>query len=165
MNFKIRKAETADGNAMLALMPRLADFDVPASRNPADLYRDDAELLRRWLAGKEECLVHVAVTDEQEARQDILGFTMVRLRPELLSHAPSAHLEAIAVDRRAEGRGIARALLDAAEASAKAHGALTITLHVFACNERARKFYARSGYDGELLRYIKHIGQESNGHS
>lgn len=137
----------------MALMPRLADFDVPASRNPEHLWQDDAELLRRWLAGEAQCLVHVA----EDSGKRILGFSLVRLRPELLSHEPSAHLEAIALARNAEGKGVASALLEAAEASAREHGALTMTLHVFANNERARRFYDRAGYDGELMRYIKPI--------
>jgi ribosomal protein S18 acetylase RimI-like enzyme len=151
--FLVRDATPADGDAMMALMPRLADFDVPASRNPEHLYKDDVKLLRRWIDGKEECLAHVAITESQS----ILGFSLVRLRPELLSHEPSAHLEAIAVDEGAEGIGVAKALLDVAERSAKANGARTMTLHVFASNVRARNFYDRAGYDGELMRYIKDI--------
>ena len=153
VNFEIRDANPGDGKAMMALMPRLAEFDVPATRNPEDLYRDDARLLQHWLDGEEHCLVQVAVTDEDK----VLGFTLVRLRSELLSHAPSAHLEAIAVERSAEGNGVAKALLDAAERNARTHGALSMTLHVFASNTRARQFYDRAGYDGELIRYIKHI--------
>ena len=51
---EIRDAELADGDAMLALMPRLAEFDVPETRNPEHLWKDDANMLRRWLAGEEE---------------------------------------------------------------------------------------------------------------
>lgn len=153
MNFEIREAKNSDGDGILALMPRLADFDVPASRNPEHLYRDDAKLLQRWLDGQEKCQVQVAVTDQGT----VLGFALVRLRPELLSHESSAHLEAIAVDQSAVGKGVAKALLDAAERLAQERGALTMTLHVFASNRRARDFYARSGYDGELVRYIKDI--------
>ena len=135
-------------------MPRLAAFDVPETRDPVHLWRDDAALFRQWIEGEEECLVHVA----DDVDGNILGFSMVRLRPELLSHEPSAHLEAIALDERAEGKGVAKALLDAAEKAAALHGAQTMTLHVFANNVRARRFYDRAGYDGELLRYIKHLG-------
>ena len=143
-----------DGEAILAMMPRLASFDVPKSRNPVDLWRSDAAMLQRWLDGEAaECLVHVAVDDSQK----VLGFTLVSLRPELLSDEPSAHLEAIAVGEGAEGLGVGQALLAAAESEAKAHGAQTITLHVFASNTRARRFYEKSGYDGELLRYIKEL--------
>jgi ribosomal protein S18 acetylase RimI-like enzyme len=156
MSFQIRSAVSEDGEAILALMPRLAAFDVPKSRNPVDLWRSDAAMLQRWLDGEAaECFVHVAVGDAET----MLGFTLVSLRPELLSHEPSAHLEAIAVGEGAEGMGVGQALLAAAESEAKAQGAQTITLHVFASNTRARGFYEQSGYDGELLRYIKELAE------
>ncbi len=156
MSFQIRSAEHEDGEAILALMQRLASFDVPKSRNPRDLWRSDAAMLQRWLDGKAaECFVHVAVDDAQE----VLGFALVSLRPEMLSHEPSAHLEAIAVGEGAEGMGVGQALLGAAESEAMARGARTITLHVFASNTRARGFYEQSGYDGELLRYIKELAE------
>ena len=155
MSFQVRNAVIEDGEAILALMPRLASFDVPKSRNPVDLWRSDAAMLQRWLDGDAaECLVQVAVDDAQK----LLGFTLVSLCPELLSHEPSAHLEAIAVGEGAEGKGIGQALLAAAESAASARGAQTITLHVFASNTRARGFYEHSGYDGELMRYIKELG-------
>lgn len=137
---------------MLALMPRLASFDLPASRTPEHLWRDDAALLQQWSGGKaDNCLVNVAV----DSANTVLGFALVSLRPELLSHEPSAHLEAIAVAQSAEGIGVGKALMTVSEETAKAHGAQTITLHVFANNKRARRLYERAGYDGELMRYIK----------
>ena len=151
--YRIINANSAHGEAMLALMPRLAEFDVPARRNPRHLWQDDAEMMRRWLRGEEDCLVHVAVDDHD----NVLGFTMVTLRPELLSHEPSAHLEAIALDPVAEGRGVAQALLASAEVVARTSGALTMSLHVLSVNERARRLYDRAGYEGELMRYIKDL--------
>jgi len=154
MSFQIRSANSEDGAALLALMPRLASFEVPKSRNPPDLWQSDAAMMQRWLDGDAaDCLVNVAVDDAQ----NLLGFTMVTSRPEMLSHEPSAHLEAIAVAEGAEGKGVGQALLAAAESQAMDHGARTITLHVFASNTRARSFYEHSGYDGELLRYIKDL--------
>lgn len=156
MDYKIRAATAADGDKMLALMPRLAEFEVPESRNPDHLWRDDAALLRKWIAGDAvDSLVHVA----EDSSGTILGMTLVRLRPEALSHEPSSHLEAIAVSKDAEGKGIGYALLCAAEADAAKNGALTMTLHVISTNARARKFYERSGYDGEIIRYIKPIAE------
>ena len=154
-DFRVRPGRPDDAEAVLALMPRLADFDVPSRRNPEHLWKDDAALFRQWVAGEVECIVHVA----DDADGNVLGFSMVRLRPELLSHEPSAHLEAIALDEQAEGKGVAKALLGAAEKEAAARGALTMTLHVFANNARARGFYERAGYDGELMRYIKTLQQ------
>ena len=154
MDFTVRPATASDGDAMLTLMPRLAEFDIPESRDPEHLYRDDAALLRKWIAGDtDDCLVHVA----EDGDGAILGLTLVRLRPEALSHEPSSHLEAIAVSKDAEGKGVAKALLAAAESEAMRQGAQTMTLHVISTNTRARGFYERSGYDGEMIRYIKSI--------
>jgi ribosomal protein S18 acetylase RimI-like enzyme len=137
---------------MLALMPRLSDFEIPESRTPEHLWRDDAALLRRWISGNtNDCLVQVA----EDGSGAIVGLTLVRVRPEPLSHEPSAHLEAIAVARETEGKGVAGELLAAAENEARHHGARSMTLHVFSTNSRARRFYERSGYFGEIIRYIK----------
>ncbi len=152
MSFQVRHADSEDGEAILALMPRLASFNVPKSRNPADLWRSDVAMFERWLKGDApECFVHVAEDDTRK----VIGFTLTSLRPELLSYEPSAHLEAIAVSEEAEGLGVGQALLAAVEEEARAKGAKSISLHVFAVNTRARGFYEKSGYDGELLRYIK----------
>ena len=72
---------------------------------------------------------------------------MVTLREELLSHAPSAHLETIVVAPAARGRGIGRSLLARAEDRAQQLGAQSLTLHVFSNNHRARRLYQRGGYE------------------
>ena len=148
----IRSATPDDVEAILAIMPRLAEFDVPASRDPQHLWMHDAAMLRSWSEGnKDDCFVHVAVAQDER----IAGFAMVSLRPELLSEAPSSHLEAIAVAPGFERLGIGARLLRDAESEAARRGAETITLHVFAANTRARSLYEREGYCGELMRYIK----------
>jgi GNAT superfamily N-acetyltransferase len=137
---------------MLELFPRLASFDLPDNRNPKHLWADDARMLTDWAAGnRDDCFVLVAKDEEDR----VLGVAIVTLKPELLSHAPSAHLEALVVADNAEGQGVGGSLLAAAEEEARQRGALSMTLHVFALNQRARKVYERAGYDGELIRYIK----------
>lgn len=153
MNVEIRTATVNDIDAMLALLPRLADFDVPAHRRPEHLWEHDAALLRRWCAGDApQCLVEVATGDT-----GIVGVTMTSMQPDPLTHAPAAHLEVIAVAACAEGTGVGRALLAAAERNARSHGARSITLHVIETNRRARRFYEQSGYVGEMVRYIKSL--------
>ena len=80
---------------------------------------------------------------------------MVTLNPELLSQSPSAHLEVIAVAENAEGQGVGKELMAAAEAGARNRGANSITLFVFANNARARRVYDSAGFDEELIRCIK----------
>ncbi len=157
MSYRVRDASTADVEAMLALFPRLADFDLPERREPEDLWRGDEEMLRRWQDGGEPDLVaHVAV----DGGDAILGVAVTRLRQELLSEAASAHLEALAVAKEAEGQGIGKALVRAAEEAVRARGAETMTLHVFGVNVRARGMYEKLGYDGELIRYIKELAPQ-----
>lgn len=154
MKYSVRKAKDTDGEVMLALLPRLAAFEIPDSRTAEHLWVHDAALMGEWIEGRtDNVLMHIA----EDEVGTVVGVAMVTLRPELLSHEPSAHLEAIAVSDGVEGQGIGQLLLQAAEEDANAHGAKTMTLHVFANNKRARGFYERSGYDGELMRYIKPI--------
>ncbi len=154
MSYRIREASPADLDAIRRLLPRLAAFDLPARRAPEDLWRGDEEMLLRWRDGREPDLVaHVAVDSDDS----ILGIAVTRLRKELLSEAPSAHLEILAVAETAEGRGMGKALVTAAEAAVRGRGAETMTLHVFGVNTRARRMYEKLGYDGELIRYIKDL--------
>lgn len=156
MSLTIRPATRDDAAAILALLPRLAAFDIPPRRDPTHLWHDDAALLRAWVDGTApQC--EVIVAERRDAGADLLGVVIASLRPELLSHAPSAHIEALAVAENAQGRGVGTALIAAAEAAVRTRGAETMTLHVFARNTRARALYERAGYEGELLRYIKYL--------
>ena len=158
MSVRIEKADPADCEEILTLFPRLASFEVPNNRNPDHLWGGDAKLLRQWASeGKENCMVHVAKSDEGT----IVGVAMVTLNPELLSQSPSAHLEVIAVAESAEGQGIGKELMAAAEAGARDRGANSMTLFVFSGNERARRVYERAGFDEELIRCIKPFAKDA----
>lgn len=152
MNCELRDAEKGDRAAILELMPRLADFEVPLARSSQQLWEGDAEMLLAHLAGeRSDCVARVALGKAG----DLLGFALVSLREELLSRRPSAHLEALAIARSAEGQGVGRALLADAEQQAMKRGAKSLTLHVFAANRRARRLYDAAGFSGELMRYAK----------
>ena len=153
-NYTIRAATPADGAAILELLPRLGSFTLPPGRDPQDLWRHDAALLERWMAGDaEQCLVHVAADEQGQ----VVGAVLTSLRAELLSETPSAHLEALAVAPGTEGQGLGRALIDVTEAAAKAAGAESITLHVFETNARARRLYEHVGYREEIIRCFKRL--------
>ena len=79
---------------------------------------------------------------------------MVSKREEMLSHDPSAHLEAIDVDPRALGTGLGKRLMRHCEARVRELGATSLTLHVFQRNARARALYAAEDFDEELIRAI-----------
>ena len=87
----------------------------------------------------------------------LFGFTITRMGDEFLSHEPSAHLEVLLVTKVAEGKGIAKALIHAAEENAQRHGAKSMSLHVIGTNKRARQVYQHLGYYEEIIRNIKHF--------
>jgi ribosomal protein S18 acetylase RimI-like enzyme len=152
MPFTIRFATAADASAIRVLLPRLAAFTLPTHRQAEHLWESDAELLDQWATGmRPDVFVQVA----HDHDNSVVGATITSLRPEPLSHAPSAHLEVLVVDDSVAGQGIGSALLREMERESRTRGATYITLHVFANNARARALYERSGFDGELLRYIK----------
>lgn len=153
MSVLYRDATASDWQQIQALLPRLAAFDIPSRRNPGDLWRGDAQALRACLNNSDPAgIVQVAVDDSR-----LVGLVFVRLKKELLSGEPSAHLEALAVADGFEGQGIATTLMARAEKSAADQGAKSMTLHVFAKNTRARALYEKLDYDGELIRYIKEL--------
>lgn len=155
--FQIRMAQPDDVDAMLKILPRLGEFELAPGRKPEDLWRDDAKLLRQVFAGEApQCFAQVAVSTNNGGT--ILGMTLVTMQPEFMNHEPSGHLEAISVAPDAEGMGVGRALLDAAEQEALDRGAGTMTLHVYATNHRARAIYERRGYQIEIHRCTKPLG-------
>ncbi len=153
MKFIIRAAGIEDKDQILSLIPRLADFDVPEHRNPDHVWLDIRSLFLEWLGGsKPKHWVSVAAVDDI-----VVGVVMTSQREEVLSHDPSVHLDMLVVAKSAQGYGIGRALLDAAEKQAIVDGAKSMSLFVFANNERARRLYEDVGFEGELIRCFKQL--------
>ena len=150
--YTIRTATEEDLPKLLPLLPELTDFDVPERRNPDDLWTGDAALMKQALTEElKETFVDLAEANTGE----ILGLVMITMREELMSHAPSAHLETIIVAPSARGTGLGRALLHHTEKTVKARGAESLSLHVFRNNRRAHALYEAEGFDSELIRAIK----------
>jgi len=153
MDYLIRMATSNDVDDIATIVPRLADFNVPEKRNPDHLWQGDLNMLYEWAGGhRKDIDVCVASTADK-----VLGVAMLSVRKELLSNEPSAHLEVLALEKSAEGYGIATALLNEVDRLAKQRGATSVTLHVFANNTKARALYERNGFDSELLRCIKYL--------
>ena len=140
---KIRSATHDDLEQMLALLPQLADFDIPERRHANDLWEGDAALLKETLAGtKPDSFADVAV----DQSGGLLGLVLITMQQETMSHAPSAHLEAIVITPEARGKGLGRALLRHTEATVRSRGASSLSLHVFARNKRAHQLGHILGY-------------------
>jgi GNAT superfamily N-acetyltransferase len=63
-------------------------------------------------------------------------------------------------DENAEGRGVARLLVETVENWARLSGSRFLSLNVFAGNERARSFYEHAAFRLDTLRYVKPLQSE-----
>ena len=148
----VRSAVTSDLEAIRSLLPRLADFTVPFHRDALDLWQGDAELIQAWGSGlRDDVLVRVAVDESEQ----VCGVAVASDREDLLTHAPAAHLEVLAIAEGMERRGIGRQLLADIESQMRARGATGMSLHVFSNNVKARGLYQKVGFDEEIVRCYK----------
>lgn len=151
-DIQIRPGKDSDRQAVVALMPYLADFAIPTRRQAEHLWSGDAQMAEAVLSqSSASSFIDIAEAPSGQ----VVGLIMVSLREEMLSHEPSAHLEAIVVAPEYRGLGLGSKLTQHCETRVKALGAKTLTLHVFNRNQRARALYAAHSFDEELIRAIK----------
>lgn len=83
----------------------------------------------------------------------VVGYVRLRAATPMPESAHVLQVNGLAVSELARGRGVAGALLAAAEERALAQGAAKITLRVLGTNGTARRVYERAGYvvEGVLL--------------
>ena len=99
----------------------------------------------------------------EDASGTAVGFVWLKTERDYFSDLATGHVIDIAVTREGEGRGVGRALLEAAERWAEHAGYPWLTLHVFAGNDRARRLYEKSGYEVEWTRMLKRLGSQRSG--
>ena len=151
MEIICKLGSSRDGGNVIALLPRLAEFNHPERLAAEDFWCSDVETVRRWQRGDEpNCFIMLA----RVKPEDLVGAALVRMMPEVMSRHPSCHLEALIVDSAFEGHGVGTALIAAAKCEAKNRGALSMTLNVFETNHRARRLYDRLGFYEEIHRCI-----------
>lgn len=151
---QIRPATPADRAAVLHLTERLGAFPVPPWRSAAEIGSADHHLLLPALeAPPSDALLLVA---ELEGR--VVGFVFAAEREDYFTHEVVAHVEDLALDAEAEGRGLARGLMEAVEAWARGRGRRRVSLNVWAQNRRAIGLYERLGYQPETVHYLKDVG-------
>ena len=154
MPYTIRSATPQDETALSKLLPLLADFVVPNNRNPKDLWYGDYKLMKKSLAGKAENTSILLAADNMD---NAIAIAMYTLKPDILSSATGAHLEAVAVHPDHTRQGIARDLIAACTDAAKQQGASFMSLNVFSNNVSARALYKACEFDEELIRCYKII--------
>ena len=149
----IRSARHDDEAFLLSLLPRLAEFPLPAWRTADEIARGDRPILLDALHGRIE---HAAIlVVELSPGGERAGYVFATTKHDYFTRAANAHVEVIAVTPEAERRGVARALMDAIEEWARRRGYRQVTLNVFDRNTRAKALYDSLGYEVETVHYRK----------
>jgi ribosomal protein S18 acetylase RimI-like enzyme len=148
----IRVAQPDDRSFLLELMPRLADFSLPAWRTVDEIALADQALVLDVLAApRADAAILVAVSDTG----DRLGYLCATTRRDYFTQRLHAHVEVLAVARHAVGRGAGTTLMRAVEAWALEREYDCVTLNAFVGNARARGLYEHLGYEAETMHYRK----------
>ena len=149
--FSIRPGRRADEARILAIADRLAAFD-PSTRPAAEIASRERRALAEALARPAAGSVLLVADDPQLG---LVGILLLETRRDYFTDEPHGHVAILAVAREAEGQGLGRALLKAAEDWAQAQRFRRLTLAVFVDNRRAKDLYARQGWQPELETYFK----------
>ena len=148
----IRPFQPGDRSQVLALAPRLAEGVAPW-RDPAAVRRAAENWLQTSMGsvGEPGHAVYVAVASHR-----VVGVVAIRERTHFTGQT-DAYVGELAVASGMERRGIATALMNAAEAWAAERGLAFLTLQTGAGNQPARGLYRQLGFAEEELLLTKAV--------
>jgi ribosomal protein S18 acetylase RimI-like enzyme len=146
--YEVRLAVPADSELLLALQARMRTGDGPhPHREP---HRERPGTARERLTGalsREDVEVHVAV-----AGGEVVGLLVLRLAELVaLTAGGAVHIEQLWVDPSWRHRGVARALLTGAAATAERLGVEDIACSVPPVGRDVHRFFARLGFGPAVM--------------
>ena len=143
-----------DDDFILALVPRFADFPLPAWRRRHECVEGIRQDLLKHLEDQPaNSFLFVAENRDGER----VGFIHLQRTTDFFSGRSNCHISDLAVAPQHEGSGVGKALLAHAEDWAREHQCQLVTLAVFPGNERARALYEANGYAPDLLKLAKPV--------
>lgn len=148
----MRRAQREDGAWILPLSARLHDFGPPSWR--ARPVMDEA-VARAIGAALDRPAPDSAVFVAQDGEGRPLGFLHVQRARDFFTGEEHGHVSDVVTASGAEGRGVGRTLMAAAEEWSRERGHRLLTLNVFAANVRARDLYVRLGFESDTIRMVK----------
>lgn len=156
-DWRIRLAQPADREPVLWLVPRLRGFGTVPLRSAQDLDAGESRTLNRYFDAPspvEGARLWVA----ESPAGSVEGAAYAERVTDYFTQELHAHLGILMVSENAEGRGVARLLVETVENWARLSGSRFLSLNVFAGNERARSFYEHASFRLDTLRYVKPLG-------
>jgi ribosomal protein S18 acetylase RimI-like enzyme len=143
----VRRATEADGAECMRLFALLG-HEMPAGNGRA--------WVGAFLEGG-ECVFVAAGAASGGGRSVLLGAVALHIMPVLHRAGPIGRLTALVVDESARGRGIGRALVNAAEEYFRARGCALIEVTSNKKRTDAHAFYERLGYTATSFRFAKTV--------
>lgn len=155
---RIRPFVPADGPAARGLAPRLV-IGIAPWRDPGGMLR----AARGWIDGSIDGLgPERAMMVAEDNRGRLVGFVGVARDVNFTGEA-QASVGELVVTEEAEGTGVGRALMAAAEDWARERDLGLVVLETGAANDRARRFYGRLGYEEESVKLAKVLRPRDHG--
>jgi len=151
-DLRIRPAVERDRAFILGLVPELLAFGPPTWRNHREMVDVDTRVLDAALARRLEGST-VLIAENGDAVP--LGFIHLTGEQDYYLQGTCGHVADIVVTPAARGRGVGRALLDAAERWSKDQGYTLLTLNVFVDNRGPQSLYEEAGFHPEVIKYVK----------
>ncbi|MCB1884706.1 MAG: GNAT family N-acetyltransferase [Geminicoccaceae bacterium] len=151
---RVRRALPGDAAAVMALVPRLVDFGPPW-RDRDGMRATDRRVVGEALRAEgDDPVVLVAVLGEE-----VVGFVHLHSIVDYYRGERHGHVADLVVAEGAEGKGVGRRLLAAAEDWARGRGFDWLGLAVFEANARALGLYEGTGFRRDMLRMVKPLGR------
>lgn len=152
-DIELRTARPEDRAFVQGLSPRLSGVPGPAWHDLAAMEGFQSRYMGSTFAPSALDGSSTLIAWSGDGRR--LGYVHVRPGKDGVTEEPCGYVSLLAVDKDAEGSGVATRLIAAAEDWARARGYRFLSLDVFADNRRAVDFYKRGGFESETLRMVK----------
>ena len=149
MNFEIRKATIADATALTEFGARTFFETFAADNTAEDMARHLASAWHPDLQRGEIADTSLDTLLAWDSSGALAGFAQLRDKhaPKCVPTRAAIELKRFYVDKPWQGRGLARELMSAVEAQARARGGRELWLGVWERNERAQAFYRKCGFE------------------
>lgn len=147
----IRKARDTDTAFIRSLSPTLAAGAQLVWHTDAAIQIFQDDYIAAMLA--ETCVPHITLIAEKGGEP--AGFLHAREHKDDISGETCGTVPLLAVTTTAQGTGIGKLLMDAAEKWAKTQSYRLLHLEVFATNDQARCFYDGLGFKPDTINMVK----------
>lgn len=147
----IRDAQHRDYGFIFKLSPDLAKVADLTWHSDDTVSKMQDDYIAQML--NQTSVPHITLIAEKSSKS--LGFIYVCEHKDSISNETCGTVPLLAVTKQAQGMGVGKLLMKAAENWSKHQGYRLLHLEVFANNDKAKGFYKNLGFEPETLHMVK----------